>query len=84
MSAFHLDELKSLGVPVQRLTADSRSIQPGDTFVAYPGAQADGRRYIADAIARGASAVIWETHDFQWQDEWKIPNLGVSGLRQQA
>jgi UDP-N-acetylmuramyl tripeptide synthase len=33
---------------------------PGDVFVAYPGARADGRRFIADAVARGAAAVLWE------------------------
>lgn len=40
------------------LTADSREVAPGDLFVALPGAQADGRRFIADAVARGAAAVL--------------------------
>ncbi|MBK9783322.1 MAG: hypothetical protein IPP59_03485 [Betaproteobacteria bacterium] len=33
---------------------------PGDLFLAYPGDLADGRRYIADALARGAVAVLWQ------------------------
>ncbi len=84
MSAFHLDELKALGVNITRLVSDSRAVQPGDTFVAYPGGQADGRRFIAQAIAQGANAVIWEAHDFQWNSAWNVPNLAVHDLRHQA
>jgi UDP-N-acetylmuramoyl-L-alanyl-D-glutamate--2,6-diaminopimelate ligase len=39
---------------------DSRLVHPGDLFVAVPGAKADGRRFLADAIARGAAAVVLE------------------------
>jgi UDP-N-acetylmuramoyl-L-alanyl-D-glutamate--2,6-diaminopimelate ligase len=84
MSAFRLDELKALGVDIARLASDSRMVQPGDTFLAYPGTQADGRRFIAQAIAQGANAVIWEAHDFQWNSEWRVPNLAVHDLRHRA
>jgi UDP-N-acetylmuramoyl-L-alanyl-D-glutamate--2,6-diaminopimelate ligase len=84
MSAFHLDELKALGVNITRLVSDSRALQPGDTFVAYPGGQADGRRFIAQAIGQGANAVIWDAHDFQWNSTWDVPNLAVHDLRHQA
>jgi UDP-N-acetylmuramoyl-L-alanyl-D-glutamate--2,6-diaminopimelate ligase len=40
------------------ITADSRQVVPGDLFVALPGARMDGRRFIADAVARGAIAVL--------------------------
>lgn len=43
---------------------DSRQIQPGDLFVAYPGAAADGRLFIHKAVAAGAVAVIFEPFDF--------------------
>ncbi|BAO30856.1 UDP-N-acetylmuramoyl-L-alanyl-D-glutamate--2,6-diaminopimelate ligase [Sulfuritalea hydrogenivorans] len=55
-----LEQLERKGVVAQRLTADSRRVQPGDVFVAFPGAQADGRDFIAQAVARGAVAVIAE------------------------
>jgi UDP-N-acetylmuramoyl-L-alanyl-D-glutamate--2,6-diaminopimelate ligase len=84
MSLYHLDELNKLGVAITRLVSDSRAVQSGDTFVAYPGTQADGRRFIAQAIASGANAVIWDAHDFKWNDEWQIPNLAVHDLRHQA
>ena len=40
------------------LTADSRAVAPGYLFVALPGTSADGRRFIADAVERGAAAVL--------------------------
>jgi UDP-N-acetylmuramoyl-L-alanyl-D-glutamate--2,6-diaminopimelate ligase len=79
-----LDELNALGVHITRLVSDSRAVQPGDTFAAYPGAQADGREFIAQAIERGANAVIWEAHGFAWKSDWKLPNLAVNDLRHQV
>jgi UDP-N-acetylmuramoyl-L-alanyl-D-glutamate--2,6-diaminopimelate ligase len=66
------------------LSADSRDLHAGDTFVAYPGAISDGRRYIADAIARGAAAVLWEREAFSWNEAWRVPNVAVDGLRAMA
>jgi UDP-N-acetylmuramoyl-L-alanyl-D-glutamate--2,6-diaminopimelate ligase len=40
------------------LSADSRAMQPGWLFAALPGSRTDGRRFIADAIARGAAAIL--------------------------
>lgn len=42
------------------LVADSRAVRPGDAFFAYPGEQADGRRFIDRAIERGAGAIVSE------------------------
>ena len=69
---------------VMHLVTDSRAIQRGDTFVAYPGEKSDGRNFIAQAIERGANAVIWDSHQFTWNDAWQIPNLAVTDLRHQA
>ncbi|MCX7149754.1 MAG: Mur ligase family protein, partial [Rhodocyclales bacterium] len=55
-----LEQLAHQGVKPARLTADSRRVQCGDVFVAFPGAQADGRDFIAQAVANGAAAVIAE------------------------
>jgi UDP-N-acetylmuramoyl-L-alanyl-D-glutamate--2,6-diaminopimelate ligase len=43
---------------IRGVTADSRAVRPGDLFAALPGGRNDGRRYIADAVARGAVAVL--------------------------
>lgn len=43
------------------ITSDSRQVQPGALFVAYRGVATDGHRYLADAAARGAAALVVET-----------------------
>ncbi|MSO90024.1 MAG: UDP-N-acetylmuramoyl-L-alanyl-D-glutamate--2,6-diaminopimelate ligase [Acetobacteraceae bacterium] len=40
------------------ITADSRAVAPGFLFAALPGAHHDGRTFIAEAVARGASAIL--------------------------
>ena len=40
------------------ITADSRRVAPGYLFAALPGSRADGRAFIAEAVARGAVAVL--------------------------
>lgn len=40
------------------ITADSRAVRPGFLFAALPGAKQDGREFIAEAVARGAVAVL--------------------------
>ncbi|MDR1849514.1 MAG: UDP-N-acetylmuramoyl-L-alanyl-D-glutamate--2,6-diaminopimelate ligase, partial [Zoogloeaceae bacterium] len=63
------------------VTDDSRQVRPGSLFLAYPGETGDGRRYIVDAIRRGAKAILWEEEDFLWQTEWEVPNLAARHLR---
>lgn len=81
---FHPDMLNKLGVKITRLVTDSRMLKQGDTFVAYPGGQVDGRQFIPQAIAQGANAVIWDAHNFSWNAAWQIPNLALQELRSQA
>jgi UDP-N-acetylmuramoyl-L-alanyl-D-glutamate--2,6-diaminopimelate ligase len=40
------------------LTADSRAVRPGFLFAALPGARTDGARFLAEAVAAGAAAVL--------------------------
>ncbi len=55
------DAARWLSAHVQgRLVCDSRVLQPGDGFVAWPGAASDGRRFVADALAAGAAACLVE------------------------
>ena len=46
------------GLDLAGITADSRRVGPGFLFAALPGAHADGRTFIAEAVARGAAAVL--------------------------
>jgi len=73
--------LSKLAVPITRITSDSRHVRPGDTFAAYRGSHQDGRRFIADAIGRGAVAILWDAEGFSWNREWKLPHLPVDNLK---
>ena len=77
-------QLAAQGAVIERLSSDSRRCAPGVAFLAYPGAAADGRLHIADAVRRGASAVLWEEAGFAWRHEWKVPNVAVRGLKHSA
>src|SRR5881628_616409 len=43
---------------VSGIAVDSRQVRPGDVFFALPGVRTDGRRHVAEAVARGARAVV--------------------------
>jgi UDP-N-acetylmuramyl-tripeptide synthetase/UDP-N-acetylmuramoyl-tripeptide--D-alanyl-D-alanine ligase len=45
-------------IEIRGLTADSRKVEPGWLFAALPGTRADGRAFIADALTRGAAALL--------------------------
>jgi len=47
-----------LQVPIKGLTADSRAVKPGYLFAALPGSRTDGTRFIAEALQRGAAAIL--------------------------
>lgn len=81
---FPFDRLEKMNISISKLVTDSRTVQAGDTFIAYPGEGLDGRAYIDEAIAHGANAVIWEQRDFEWSDQWRVANLGVTDLRHKA
>jgi UDP-N-acetylmuramoyl-L-alanyl-D-glutamate--2,6-diaminopimelate ligase len=73
--------LAASGLPVTRLESDSRKVSRGDTFVAHPGERHDGRQFIPEALAAGATSVLWEAEGFRWKPEWNVPNLPVSRLK---
>ncbi len=48
------------GPQITGIAIDNRKVQPGDLFVAMQGNAADGHDFIADAVRRGATAVVGE------------------------
>ena len=44
-----------------RLRTDSRAVQPGDGFIAWPGQTRDGRSFVAAALNAGAAACLVES-----------------------
>ena len=47
------------------LRTDSRQVQPGDAFIAWPGYARDGREYVAAALAAGAATCLVEDADVE-------------------
>jgi len=75
-----LDALEARGVTARALQTDSRRVVAGDVFVALAGLRVDARRFISDAVARGAVAVLCEgaVPDGPMPT---VPVLGVERLR---
>jgi UDP-N-acetylmuramoyl-L-alanyl-D-glutamate--2,6-diaminopimelate ligase len=61
-------------VSVTDVRHDSRQVEPGDLFAARPGGKLDGARFAADAVARGALAVLAA-------EGAALPALGVPVVR---
>jgi UDP-N-acetylmuramoyl-L-alanyl-D-glutamate--2,6-diaminopimelate ligase len=47
-------------ISITGIAMDNRKVEPGNLFVAMPGASVDGHAFIPDAIARGATAIVCE------------------------
>ena len=47
-----------LPIVIAGVTTDSRTVAPGDLFVALIGPRTDGHLYVADALARGAALAL--------------------------
>ncbi len=45
-------------ITFQAVSTDTRTLQPGDLYVALIGDNFDGHAFVADAIAKGASAIL--------------------------
>jgi UDP-N-acetylmuramoyl-L-alanyl-D-glutamate--2,6-diaminopimelate ligase len=63
------------------LSQDSRTVEPGDLFLAIPGDRADGRDFINDAVRRGAIAVVSEDAKKVPRD-LAVPVMSVANLRE--
>ena len=61
------------------VTDDTRQLQQGNLYVAVRGTQSDGHRFIPDAVARGASAVVVEA-----RQEAGVPEIVVTDGRRAA
>lgn len=55
-----LETRGDLEVPITGLSQDSRRVRQGDLFIALRGVHHDGGSFIAEAVSRGASAILTE------------------------
>ncbi|WP_279500680.1 UDP-N-acetylmuramoyl-L-alanyl-D-glutamate--2,6-diaminopimelate ligase [Aeromonas veronii] len=77
--------LRPFGIQAPALTLtdiqlDSRRVGPGSLFVAIRGHQMDGRRFIEQAVAQGATAVVFEEDDEFIPPSTPVPCIGMRDL----
>src|SRR3990167_4620336 len=66
------------------LTQHSQHVQPGDLFIATLGPSGEGRRFIEDAIFKGACAILCEANGaeaFDFTVFAPIPCLPIANLK---
>lgn len=65
-------------IPVFELTNDSRQVKPGSVFIAVPGYNTDGHRFIRDAVESGATAIVAQFP----ADGITVPQIIVDNVRE--
>ncbi|HZK25286.1 MAG TPA: UDP-N-acetylmuramoyl-L-alanyl-D-glutamate--2,6-diaminopimelate ligase [Oscillospiraceae bacterium] len=63
-SLLHAEVRGPLDRPVTGISYHSARVQSGDLFVCLPGTRSHGKRYIKEALAAGAVAVVTDVHGF--------------------
>jgi UDP-N-acetylmuramoyl-L-alanyl-D-glutamate--2,6-diaminopimelate ligase len=69
-------DLTALGVEVTDLAYDTRAVTPGTLFFCVPGSTVDGHDLAADAVAKGAVALVVER-----RLDLPVPQLEVASVR---
>lgn len=64
------------------LVADSRKVAAADGFIAWPGAAVDGRQFVPQAFAQGASACLVEQDGVEVHGFTSDAIASLSGLKQ--
>ena len=71
-------DVQHADVAVAGLAVDSRAVKPGDVFFALAGVKTDGARFIDQAIASGAAAIV---SDRIPEGDRRVPFIAVSNPR---
>jgi UDP-N-acetylmuramoyl-L-alanyl-D-glutamate--2,6-diaminopimelate ligase len=69
---------------ISGMQLDSRKVRPGDLFLALPGEMFDGRQFIEQAVANGASAVIAEAPVAGFVEALPVPLVELPELHVEA
>jgi UDP-N-acetylmuramoyl-L-alanyl-D-glutamate--2,6-diaminopimelate ligase len=70
--------------PIGHVTCDSREVVVGSAFICIPGFQTDGHRYVGEAIANGAVAVIYQDEAAVSSLPTEFPRVRVPDSRKAA
>lgn len=66
---------------INGLTFDSRFVRQGFIFFAFPGTNTDGHLFIADAVARGASVIVYSDPNISFPAHWRVSWIRVDDVR---
>ncbi len=58
------NKFNSEQIEVTYITSDSRQVKAGTLFVAYQGVSINGHQFIAEAVAKGAIAIVCEDEEY--------------------
>ncbi|UBO74491.1 UDP-N-acetylmuramoyl-L-alanyl-D-glutamate--2,6-diaminopimelate ligase [Aeromonas rivuli] len=72
--------IEAQALPLTDMQLDSRRVGPGCLFVALKGHQVDGRQFIEQAVAQGASAVLFEEDGTFAPPALDVPCIGLGDL----
>lgn len=76
-----VDSADAPPVTVTGIALDSRLVSPGDLFIAVVGTKTDGANYIAQAIEKGAVAVLQDQDSVAKKDgDFDVPVVAVPNL----
>lgn len=78
------DVPKALDCMIQGMSLDSRTIQANELFFAVQGEQAEGCRYISDAISKGAIAIVVDNTATLPLKEVTTPIIRIADLKQKV
>jgi UDP-N-acetylmuramoyl-L-alanyl-D-glutamate--2,6-diaminopimelate ligase len=71
-----------LDIFATKISDNSKILGVGDIFFAYPGEKQDGRKFIDEAIAKGASVIVCEAENFDlYNKQWNLPVILIPNLR---
>ncbi len=68
-------------VTVSGITHNSKSVQPGDLYVALQGANNHGIDFLNEAMANGAVAIASDSHGAAISKQLKVPTIELSNSR---
>ncbi len=79
----HLTASRATNPEITAVTYDSRESAPGSLFVAMRGGTADGNRFVRDAIAAGAVAILTDSREsFAFCEDTNLPVALIEHGRQ--
>ena len=69
-----------LDIPIRGVSVESSKVSSGDIFVAMPGAHTHGAHFVADAISRGAVALVTDAEGARIANA-SVPVVQIENIR---